>query len=110
MHQLPGIKDQISAGDDAIPLSCSPNKTTGPCDLNDIFPLALTEDIDNGETLTELGFFGRLHGVQKDPSNRYVNANIFTPQGGYIGVMDTKTKAAIGLFRVTKTTGKSALV
>ena len=37
----------------------------------------------------------------QDPSNRYVNANFFVPGGGYIGVIDTYTKEAIALFRVT---------
>jgi len=47
--------------------------------------------------------FGRLHGVLKDPSNRYVTVNIFAPNAGYVGVMDTETKEAIALFRVTQT-------
>ncbi len=40
-----------------------------------------------------------------DPSKRYVTANIFTPGGGFVGVIDAATKEAIGLFRVAKTTG-----
>ena len=45
---------------------------------------------------------GRLHGVLQDPQNKYVTANIFAPSGGYVGVIDTTTKEAIALFRVTK--------
>lgn len=38
----------------------------------------------------------------QDPLNKYVNANFFVPGGGYVGVIDTETKEAIALFRVTK--------
>ena len=33
--------------------------------------------------------------------------NIFTPEGGFIGVIDTETKEAISLFRVTETDANS---
>lgn len=99
------IQTQIDGEDDAVPLSCSPNKAQGPCDLFDIFPKTLVDEA--GNSIEDLGSFGRLHGVIKDPSNRYVNANIFTPRGGYVGVIDTLTKEAIGLFRVTKTGGSA---
>lgn len=99
------IRGQIAGLQDATPLSCSPLKTTGPCDLLDIFPQDLTNE--DGETLGSLSGFGRLHGVTKDPSNRYVAANIFAPAGGFVGVIDTMTKEAIALFRVTKNTGTS---
>jgi hypothetical protein len=55
-----------------------------------------------GATLADLVGFGRLHGVIKDPFNMYVNANFFAPTGGYNGIIDTETKEAIALFRVTK--------
>jgi len=97
------IHDQLNGGTDATPLSCTPKQSTGPCDLLDVFPKKLTDG--SGTFLADLSSFGRLHGVIKDPFNRYVNANIFAPSGGYIGVIDTETKEAIGLFRVTKTTG-----
>lgn len=101
------VEDQLKdAEQEAVPLSCTPDKTTGPCDLLDIFPSTLercTASGCTGELLRDLDSFGRLHGVIKDPFNRYVTANIFAPGGGYVGVIDTKTKEAIALFRVTKT-------
>lgn len=38
-----------------------------------------------------------------DPQNRYVNANIFATDGGFVGVIDISTLEAIALFRVTGT-------
>lgn len=90
--------------EDASPLSCTPDSAIGPCDILDIFPGTLMEYDESGPTgniLNDLDGFGRLHGVLKDTTERYVAANIFTPGGGYVGVMDTMTKEAIGLFRVT---------
>ena len=55
-----------------------------------------------GETLGSLGLFGRLHGVIKDPFNRYVNANFFVRGGAYVGIIDTQTKEAVALFRATQ--------
>lgn len=92
--------------EDASPLSCTPDSAIGPCDILDIFPGTLMEYDESGPTgniLNDLDGFGRLHGVLKDTTERYVAANIFTPGGGYVGVMDTMTKEAIGLFRVTAT-------
>mmetsp|Transcript_27566 Transcript_27566/g.58252 ORF Transcript_27566/g.58252 Transcript_27566/m.58252 type:complete len:588 (+) Transcript_27566:103-1866(+) len=101
------IKHQLEGGQDAVPLSCTPNEETGPCNLLDIFPDSLTQYDQDGNVLGTLGDltdkFGRLHGVIADPYNRYVTANIFTPSGGYVGVIDTETKGAIGLFRVGAT-------
>ncbi len=96
--------------DDAVPLSCTPSEATGPCDLHDIFPSTLKEyDADGnatGNVLGGLDNFGRLHGVLTDPTyGNYVTANIFAPGGGYVGIIDTETKEAIGLFRVAATTG-----
>lgn len=100
------IQGQLDKSGDAKPLSCTPLTAHGPCDLLEIFPQTLAEygadDFATGKKLEDLDAFGRLHGVIKDPSNRYVNANIFAPGGGYVGVIDTETKEAIGLFRVTK--------
>ncbi len=101
------IQDQVAGGADAKPLSCTPNDTEGPCDLLDIFPQDLKE-VGTDTLLGDLPAFGRLHGVIKDPSNRYVTANIFTPTGGYVGVLDTETKEAVALFRVTATTGNAS--
>ena len=100
------ISDQLNGEADATPLSCTPNNTEGPCDLLDIFPQDLME-VGTDAPLSNLTGFGRLHGVIKDPSSLYVTANIFTPAGGYIGIIDTETKEAIALFRVTATTGNS---
>ena len=105
------IEQQLKGRGDAIPLSCDPNESVGPCDLLKVFPQDLVEHDDNGATgmhLDNLPGFGRLHGVIQDPQGRYVNANIFAPNGGYVGVIDTITKQAIGLFRVTQfTSGRS---
>ena len=112
------IEAQLAGGADAQPLACerfdggNAAKNVGPCDLLDVFPQTLRElDADGnptGRTLADLPRFGRLHGMIADPQNRYVNANIFAPDGGYVGVIDTRTKEAIGLFRVPSTgTGRS---
>lgn len=85
------------------PKSCSPDQEAGPCDLFTIFPSTLT-DSTSGEALSEVVGFGRWHGVTKDPQNKYVTANIFAPGGGYLGIVDATTKAAVGLFRVTEMT------
>jgi hypothetical protein len=100
------IEDQLdNSGEEAVPLSCTPDESNGPCDLLRIFPSTLercTATGCTGETLGGLEGFGRLHGVIKDPFNRYVTANMFAPGGGYVGVIDTETKEAVALFRVTK--------
>eukprot|EP00986_Skeletonema_menzelii_P014889 scaffold10550_cov119-Skeletonema_menzelii.AAC.1 len=92
------IQDQLNGGADAKPLSCTPSAAEGPCDLLDIFP-----GVGSGAKVEDLDAFGRLHGVLPDPFNLYVTANIFAPTGGYVGVIDTATKEAIALFRVTET-------
>ena len=95
------IQAQLSGGLEATPLSCSPGKSSGPCNLLDVFPQGLVDG--SGTSLGTLPGFGRLHGFSKDPTNMYITANIFAPQGGYVGVIHTETKGAIALFRVTKT-------
>ena len=107
------IEAQIAGGPDARPLACerfdggNTSKNVGPCDLRDVFPQTLVEldaeGAPTGNTLADLPSFGRLHGMIADPQNRYVNANIFAPGGGYVGVIDTRTKEAVGLFRVPET-------
>jgi hypothetical protein len=101
--------EQMSGGKDAKPLPCSldPTVLQGPCNLLDMFPQNELFQYNQGgammsKTLGELEGFGRLHGLLPDIYGRYVNANIFTPGGGYIGIIDTMTKATVGLFRVTK--------
>lgn len=108
-----GMENQIAGGEDAVPVGCVPAsdetglEPEGPCDLLDVFPQSLEEvDADGnvtGQTLGDLDGFGRLHGMLADPQNRYVNANIFAPGGGFVGVIDTYTREAISLFRVTGT-------
>jgi len=101
------IEEQLSGGQNAVPLGCMPDSSPGPCNLLDIFPQTLEEynatGYPTGNILNDLPGFGRIHGVIKDPTNRYVNANLFAHTGGYVGVIDTKTKEAIALFRVTQT-------
>ena len=105
------VKRQLKGGPDAVSLPCGPDMlnptATGPCNLLDVFPGTLEEyDADGqptGNTLADLNGFGRLHGMLPDPQQRYLNANIFAPSGGYVGIIDRQTKAAVGLFRVTGT-------
>jgi len=107
------IEAQVAGGPAAQPVACARNNrgkapgNVGPCDLLDVFPQDLLEvDADGvatGNRLADLEGFGRLHGMIADPQGQYVNANIFAPGGGYVGVIDTSTKEAIALFRVTGT-------
>ncbi|MCQ8186228.1 hypothetical protein [Parvularcula maris] len=107
------IERQLAGGPDAEPLSCARNnngrapRNVGPCDLLEVFPQDLREfgadGRPTGNRLSDLSGFGRLHGMLPDPQNRYVTANIFAPGGGYVGIIDTETKEAVGLFRVTGT-------
>ncbi|MEC8524976.1 MAG: hypothetical protein VXZ24_12130 [Pseudomonadota bacterium] len=105
------VKRQLKGGPDAVSLPCGPDMlnptATGPCNLLDVFPGTLEEyDAEGqptGNTLADLNGFGRLHGMLPDPQQRYLNANIFAPSGGYVGIIDRQTKAAVGLFRVTGT-------
>lgn len=100
------IQAQLAGGSDAVPLGCTPDvDQRGPCNLLDVFPRELVQS-DTDNKLEDLERFGRLHGMIKDPlTQRYINANIFAPGGGYIGIIDAETKEAVALFRVTKTGG-----
>ena len=105
------IEKQLAGDNLAVPLGCTPQKTTGPCDLLEVFPQDLMQVSEDGAelgTLGGLGNFGRLHGMIGDPLNLYVTANMFTPAGGYVGVISTETKEAIALFRVASTTGSGS--
>jgi hypothetical protein len=97
---------RLKRSDDAVSLSCSPSAKTGPCNTLDMFPQNLSQSFANGtltgRVLGDLPGFGRLHGVVRDPFNRYVNANFFAPNGGFVGIIDTETKEAVGLFQLTK--------
>lgn len=107
------IEAQLAGGPDAQPIGCKKNndgqspQNAGPCDLWDVFPGSLVErnadGTESGSNLSDLSGFGRLHGMLPDPQNRYVTANIFAPSGGYVGIIDTRTKGAVALFRVTGT-------
>lgn len=107
------IEQQIESGVLAQPLGCDGNNRAGdgPCDVNAVFPPTLAEYDENGatgQTLADLPGFGRLHGMITDPQNKYLNLNLFTPTGGYVGIMDGETKEAIALFRVTGTNASPA--
>jgi len=117
------IEAQLAGKGDAQPIGCGKNNkgkakkskvkkgkaksNVGPCDLLDVFPQDLVEYDAKGKKtnnkLSDLNGFGRLHGMLPDPQNRYVTANIFAPSGGYVGIIDTETKGAVALFRVTGT-------
>lgn len=100
------VEKQIATGEVAQPLGCDGNDQpgAGPCNVYDVFPSNLMEHDSNGATESSLGTdFGRLHGMLPDPQNRYLNANLFSPKGGYIGIIDGETKEAIALFRVSAT-------
>ncbi len=91
------------------PLPCKPKPSSGPwvgpCDLFDIFPGSLSQMNSTGptgKTLQELDNIGVWHGLVKDPSNKYVLASLFARGGGYVGIIDTRTRGAVALFRVTK--------
>jgi len=75
------ITKQLAGGGAAKSLPCTPDATEGPCDTMQIFPQQLVETnadgTTTGQTLGSLPLFGRLHGVIKDPQNKYVNANFF---------------------------------
>lgn len=74
------IGTQLDGDEDATPLPCTPNATAGPCDLWDVFPRSLEEmdaDGPTGNVLGDLPKFGRLHGMIKDPQNRYITTNMY---------------------------------
>ena len=105
------VEAQLAGGPVARPLACGRDarkrSAVGPCDLLEVFPQDLFEvDADGeptGAALSDLPGFGRLHGMLPDPQGRYLNVNVFAPSGGYVGIIDRRTKAAVGLFRVTAT-------
>lgn len=102
------MEKQLRTGKPAQPIGCDGKNQpgTGPCNLLDVFPVDLVEyDATGatGQTLMQLPGFGRLHGMLTDPQNRYMNVNIFAPNGGYVGIIDGETKAAVALFRVSGT-------
>ena len=100
------VERQLETGEAAKPLGCDGNNRAGdgPCNVYDVFPSSLMEYDSNGATGSSLGTaFGRLHGMLPDPQNRYLNANLFSPGGGYVGIIDGETKEAVALFRVSGT-------
>lgn len=100
------LRNEPSPSNNAVPLSCLPGVPQGPCDMLDVFPSTLANE--DGTTLGNLPNFGRLHGVIADPQQKYVVANFFVPEGGYVGVIKVATKEAIALFRVTEFTYRNA--
>ena len=101
------MEKQITTGRPAAPMGCDPANTPGdgPCDLKDVFPASLVQDDGTGptgDTLGDLPKFGKLHGMLADPQNLYMNVNSFVTGGGYVGIMDGRSKEAVALFRVTQ--------
>jgi hypothetical protein len=99
------VVKQISKGITADPLDCG--SVPAPCDIVDVFPPDLEQTTDDGTTKTgdklgDLPGFGKLHGMLADPQNLYMNFNSFVTGGGYVGIMDGRTKEAVALFRVTE--------
>jgi hypothetical protein len=97
------VEKQISKGITADPLGCG--SVPAPCDIVDVFPASLEQHDGSGltgATLGDLPKFGKLHGMLADPQNMYMNFNSFVTGGGYVGIMDGRTKEAVALFRVTE--------
>jgi hypothetical protein len=100
------VEQQLATGEVAQPLGCNGDNRAGdgPCNIYDVFPSTLVEYDVDGATGQQLGTeFGRLHGMLTDPQNRYMNVNLFSPDGGYVGIIDGETKEAVALFRVSGT-------
>ena len=88
------------------PLPCKPGATNGPCDIFDIFPGNLAQMNSTGSptgfALDQLPNFGTWHGIMKDATNMYVAVALFTKGYGYVGIIDTRTRGGVALFRATK--------
>lgn len=99
------VQVQAAGGADAEPLACAGMAgSTGPCDVNDFFPADLVEhDENNNPTGATRPQIGRLHGMLVDPQNIYLTANLFAPGGGFVGIIDGRTKEAVALFRASGT-------
>jgi hypothetical protein len=96
---------QIETGEPAPALACAGMEATqGPCDANEVFPASLLEyDVDGNPTGETRPQIGRLHGMLVDPQDMYLTANFFAPGGGFVGIIDGRTKAAVALFRASAT-------
>ncbi|MEM9218961.1 MAG: hypothetical protein AAGD25_32090 [Cyanobacteria bacterium P01_F01_bin.150] len=100
------VEKQLDTGEVAKPLGCdgSNQPGDGPCNVYDVFSPSLEEYDSNGATGNTLGTdFGRLHGMLPDPQSLYLNANLFSPGRGYVGIIDGETKEAVAIFRVSGT-------
>ncbi len=100
------IAAQLAGIGDAQPLPCAGMDPTGPgpCDVNMVFPADLQEyDADGQATGRTRPQIGRLHGMLVDPQDKYLTANFFAPDGGFLGILDGRSKVAIALFRVSGT-------
>lgn len=94
------VDKQLAGDGDAVPMSCTPTDANGPCNYLDVFPQEIV-DSASGLTLGDLPGFGRIHIILKDPTGNYVAGSFFAPGGGYVGIIDTRTKHAVALFRAT---------
>lgn len=99
------ISTQVNGGANAVPVACAGMASSvGPCDTNAVFPATLVEFDANGIATGNLRpQIGRLHGMLVDPQQKYITANFFTPGGGFVGILDGRTKEAIALFRASAT-------
>jgi len=99
------VEAQAAGGPDAQAVGCAGmGGAPGPCDVNDFFPSGLVEyDADGSATGNTRPQIGRLHGMLVDPQNKYLTANLFAPGGGFVGIIDGRTKEAIALFRASGT-------
>ncbi|MEE9445849.1 MAG: hypothetical protein V3V19_09315 [Cocleimonas sp.] len=106
------VVGQINGGDKAKPMGCGADADKpgmGPCQMEAVFPGALTDETGT-KLSTKFGAgFARMHGSLPDPQQKYMNINMFKTggDGGFVGIMDARTKVAVALWQVAKT-GKSA--
>ncbi len=102
------VETQLAGGAAAAPIPCNNGATPGPCAMEAIFPGDLVDE--EGTALSDAfgAGFARMHGSLPDPRGKYMNVNMFAPGGGYVGIMDGKSKSAVALFRVSKNGGPTA--
>ncbi len=106
------VDAQIAGGAKAEPLGCGADAGVagkGPCQIDDVFPGTLENELGKKLSENQNSGFARMHGSLSDPQNMYMNINMFKTggTGGFVGIMDGRTKEAVALFQVTMT-GKSA--
>ncbi len=106
------VNAQMAGGAKAQAIGCGTDanvKGKGPCQMEDIFPGALKDETGTALSTKFGAGFARMHGSLSDPQGKYMNINMFKTggDGGFVGIMDGRTKDAVALFQVTKT-GNSA--